>query len=137
MVHIICLSPEKSPRPQPLSNVCNNPTHFYMQMFVIFSTRPVPAQAYPVLCEAPWAQLSLLCKSSCAVLDPCGSLYPSSHSSTKLLELRSFCWAMGLCICFCQLLDETSQKAVMLGSSTREYAQARPRPLHRCSRCAA
>lgn len=43
---ISCLSPKKFPWPQAPSNDLN-PTHIYMQMFVIFSIGPTPAQAYP------------------------------------------------------------------------------------------
>lgn len=38
------------------------------------------------VCELPWAQLSLLCRS-CGVLDPSGSPYFSFLSSTNLSEL--------------------------------------------------
>jgi hypothetical protein len=58
------------------------------------------------LYEPPWVNASWLHSCSC-VLDP--SCPQDSPSST-------LCLAVGLCICFCQLLDKTSQETVMLGS---------------------
>jgi hypothetical protein len=66
-----------------------------------------------ILCESPWPQVIGLCRS-CGVLDPSSSLTsPTSHSSTGLPEL-CLMLAVGLCICLHPLLDEASQKTVML-----------------------
>ena len=54
-----------------------------------------PAPAYflvgSVSVIPPWVQSSWLCRSSCIVLDPSGSLTPFSHSSTRLLRLMFGC----------------------------------------------
>lgn len=74
------------------------------------------------LCEHPWAQVSLLCRSSCGVLDPTISFSSSCYSSSKLLSL-AYCLAVDLCISFLQLLGQASQKTVMLGSWPASIAE--------------
>ena len=66
--------------------------------------------------EPPWAQVILLCRFSCVSLISLASLIlhptiPQDSLSSAIVRL-----AVGLCICFHQLLDEASQKTVMLGS---------------------
>lgn len=60
----------------------------------------------------PWDP-SLLCRNSCAILDPFDSLNPFPNSSIGCPN-SAYCLAVSRCICFDHPLDEVSQKAVML-----------------------
>ena len=66
--------------------------------------------------KPPWAQVNLLCRWSCGVLDLSGPINPYSNSSRRLLSSAIVSFAVGFYICFYLLLDEASQKIVMLGS---------------------
>lgn len=65
------------------------------------------------LCKTAWAQVSLLCRSSCVVLDPAASSILSPLLQKTLQALHDV-WLL-VSACFHQLVDEVSQKTVMLG----------------------
>jgi hypothetical protein len=76
------------------------------------------------LCEPPWAQVSWLCRSSCGLLDPSGSLKPIPQFSTRLPKHHLICGCMSLNLfpCISGWILSEDRYARLLSVSTAELS---------------